>query len=145
MKTKSLSEHRSQLLERLAEVDAATVSIKAELAESAQTQTNFLKDSLDHTVEQNELNARIELHERYMGERKQILTALASLNNGQFGECRECCQEISARRLAVHPAASLCLECQHQKEAHTGSGIASVHKLIFSNMIPFFTTPLEVA
>lgn len=42
---------------------------------------------------------------------KQIKVALAKMDKGQFGECDECLEPIDPRRLALNPAAALCIVC----------------------------------
>ncbi len=145
MKTTNLLKHRTQLLERLTEIEQAISGIKTELSESSQTQTNFLQDCLDHAREQTELGSRIEIYDRYLKERSRILAALHRMDKGSFGDCRECGDKISERRLMVQPSASLCLECQSQKEVCNGLETLSVLKLNLSNTIPYFVFGPEAA
>ncbi|UCG79095.1 MAG: TraR/DksA C4-type zinc finger protein, partial [Nitrospirota bacterium] len=42
--------------------------------------------------------------------------ALRKLNEGTYGLCEECGDEISKERLTVLPFAILCIECKEQKE-----------------------------
>lgn len=145
MKTTNLLKYRTQLVERLTEIEQAIVGLKAELNESSHTQTNFLQNGLDHAREQTELGSRIEIYDRHLKERTRILSALHRLDNGQFGECRECGDCISDRRLQAQPSASLCLECQRQKEVCNGSETLSVLKLNLSNTVKFFSFGPEAA
>ncbi len=140
-----LSKHRSQLLERLSELKTQITNIKAELAEASESQTNFLQDCLDHAKEQTDLNARFKVYQRYMSERLQIINALDRIKNGSFGACNQCGEMIPAQRLLVQPSAALCVECQCQKEVHTGLVMASVQNLKLSNLLPFFCYGAEVA
>ncbi len=41
----------------------------------------------------------------------RIAAALQRLDTGTYGECLECGEGIAPRRLAVDPAASLCIAC----------------------------------
>lgn len=145
MKTTNLLKHRTQLVERLTEIEQALSGIKAELSESSQTQTNFLQNCHDHAREQTELGSRIEIYDRHLKERRRILSALHRMDKGLFGECRECGDSISERRLLVQPSASLCLECQRQKEVCNGSETLSVLKLNLSNTIKIFSFGPEAA
>lgn len=145
MKTRNLSEHRSQLLQRLAEVEAANTNIKTKLSEAAETQTNVLQDFLDHASEQTNLCAHLEMNEKYVKERLQILCAIDRINKGSFGTCDECGETISDKRLLVQPSAPLCWECQHLKEASAGSDIVSVQKLNQSNSFQFSFVSEEAA
>ena len=46
----------------------------------------------------------------------RVAAALRRLDNGEFGDCVECCEPIARARLAVDPAASHCLNCAEKKE-----------------------------
>lgn len=46
--------------------------------------------------------------------------ALERLEHDEYGECEECAEEISERRLQAIPWAALCIECQEKKEATAG-------------------------
>ena len=116
MKILFLSNHHSKLLLRLSELETAMGTIKSNLIEGSQSQTKILQDCLDHAVEQKDLDINIDLLERYTKERWKILNALDRIKNGTYGECRECGEMIDSKRLLVHPTASLCMECQNQKE-----------------------------
>lgn len=41
----------------------------------------------------------------------RIAAALHRLDTGTYGECLDCGEDIAPRRLAVDPAASLCIAC----------------------------------
>lgn len=145
MKTRFLNKHRTLLIARLSEIDLSLAGIKSEFADISKEQTNFLKDGIDHTVEQNNLNTLIDRYERQQFERKQVVAALERITTGSFCECLKCGDEIPERRLLANPTALLCLECQSQKESYAGMALARVHKINFSSVVPFFTTQLEVA
>jgi RNA polymerase-binding protein DksA len=145
MKTEILSEKRSQLLERLEEVETANRNTKNKLSEAADSQTNVLQDSLDHASEQTNLSAHLEMNEKYVLERHQILDALDRINKGSFGECTECGETIPAKRLLVQPSASLCLECQLEKEVYEKSDLAIAQKQNARNALAFSMFCSEVA
>lgn len=144
MKTIILSQCRQQLLQRLTELERAVANIKAKMIETAETQTNVLQDYLDHAREQADLSAHTKMIKKYFSERHQILLALKRIEKGTFGECVECGDMIGAKRLSVHPSASLCLECQHLKEDCIGLA-APFKNTIPSNSLPFFIFGVEAA
>jgi DnaK suppressor protein len=47
---------------------------------------------------------------------KKIDAAILRLEQGSYGRCQECDQEISEARLRALPFAVLCLDCQEQAE-----------------------------
>jgi RNA polymerase-binding transcription factor DksA len=48
---------------------------------------------------------------------KAILEALGRIEDGSWGLCVQCDEEISTKRLEALPWASLCVGCQSQREA----------------------------
>ena len=44
-------------------------------------------------------------------ERIMIKAALTRIENGEYGYCAECGEEISEKRLELSPAAPLCIRC----------------------------------
>ena len=48
-------------------------------------------------------------HARRIRERARLIAALARLDAGEYGFCADCGAEIEPRRLALDPAAPLCL------------------------------------
>lgn len=42
--------------------------------------------------------------------------ALRRVENGSFGDCLDCGEEIDPRRLAARPAVTLCMGCQRARE-----------------------------
>jgi DnaK suppressor protein len=53
----------------------------------------------------------------------QIDAAIARLDAGEYGICRDCDQEIDPRRLAALPYALLCTECAARRERMPGAVI----------------------
>ena len=54
----------------------------------------------------------------------QIDAALARLEAGEYGVCRDCGGDIDPRRLAALPYALLCTECASHRERAPGGGAA---------------------
>ena len=46
---------------------------------------------------------------------RRITAALARIDEGEFGYCLECGDEIAARRIELDPAAPLCIACASGK------------------------------
>ena len=51
----------------------------------------------------------------------QVDAALARIDAGEYGICRDCEQEIDPRRLAALPYALLCTECATRRERTPGT------------------------
>ena len=50
-------------------------------------------------------------------EAEQVDAAMRAMNEGTYGTCQNCGQQIPAQRLAARPSATLCVECQRRAEA----------------------------
>lgn len=48
---------------------------------------------------------------RRAAELKKIAAALARIDEGEFGYCAECGEEITERRLEIDPTTVCCIEC----------------------------------
>ncbi len=57
---------------------------------------------------------RLRDRERYLF--KKIDKALAKIEDGTFGTCEECGDEIGAKRLEARPVTDLCVKCKEDQE-----------------------------
>lgn len=48
---------------------------------------------------------------------KQVETALRRMEQGEFGRCLECEDDVGYARLKARPEALLCVNCQQQRES----------------------------
>jgi len=70
-------------------------------------------DMSSHDVEQGMDYSLLEMkYEQY----KDIADAFRKLENGTFGFCEECGDEIDIKRLEVNPLARFCIACKTRKE-----------------------------
>lgn len=53
---------------------------------------------------------------RRMRQIAALKSALARIDDGSFGECAECGDEIAAARLESNPAITLCIDCARARE-----------------------------
>ena len=58
----------------------------------------------------------IESERRRVAELGRIKTALTRIEEGDFGFCQTCGEAIAAPRLAIDPAAHLCIDCANKAE-----------------------------
>jgi DnaK suppressor protein len=104
-------------LERLInDVKQKTSTIRDHLSEASDRQVTIAGDSIDRAVGIGELNTRIEIHERYVKESRQLRDAKLRIAGGTFGFCDECSDSIDPRRLAIIPHADCCFSCQAERE-----------------------------
>ena len=51
-----------------------------------------------------------------MSAKQKIKNALDRLDNGTFGICDECAEDISDKRLKARPVTTLCINCKKKQE-----------------------------
>lgn len=138
-----LSQHRPRLLQRLSELETSMANIKNELIEAAKSQSSSLMDIGDYASSQGNFDTLLKMQERNINERREILSALHRIDKDTFGECDDCGNAISAKRLLSKPSALLCVECQQLKEAHAGLVMAVLLQRI--NLISPLTSLFDSA
>ncbi|GAA0309078.1 TraR/DksA family transcriptional regulator [Rhodovulum strictum] len=101
----TLGDRKQQLLNRLAELDGRLHDIEAEL------DTHQSKDWGELAVEREEDEVLEGMGISGLAEVKQINAALARIEDGSYGYCVRCGEEISEERLDVVPATPFCRIC----------------------------------
>lgn len=82
-------------------------------------------DEIDQAQTDIEQSMRMRLRNREMLYIKKVDEALKRIEEGNFGECDECGEDIELRRLEARPTATLCVGCkeeQERKEVLTAAG-----------------------
>ena len=51
---------------------------------------------------------------------RKIKEALIRIEEGTFGECEDCGDQIGIKRLKIRPVASLCIKCKEDEERREG-------------------------
>lgn len=82
-------------------------------------------DEIDQATTDIEQSMRMRLRNRETLYIKKVEEALKRIEEGTFGECEECGEDIEVRRLEARPTATLCVGCkeeQEKKEILTAAG-----------------------
>lgn len=120
MEEKKLVYFKELLTERL-----QTLLSEAEKTVTGMTnEEDTFPDPTDRASLETDRNFLLRIRDR---ERKLILKikqALARIEEGTFGICEECGQEISQERLEARPVTTLCIECKTKAEAEEKKKIA---------------------
>lgn len=112
------------------------LTLKSELAlkKSTLMALNFRNNSIDLSVEETPKDtadrsdveeswfAKERLNQHWKVELTQIDVALLKIDQGTFGVCEECDEEIPVKRLRVRPDAAYCLICQETAEREIAQG-----------------------
>lgn len=111
MNKKDIEMFRRLLNERIDELRSEA----GKTVETMDDDENFPDPSDRATMESNR-NSMLRIRDR---ERKlifKIQEALQRLNDGEFGICEECGEEIGIERLKARPVTTLCIECKSNQE-----------------------------
>ena len=73
-------------------------------------------DEIDTASSEMNLAFQGRLRERERGLLAKIDRALAKIEEGVYGECEVCGEEIGLKRLEARPVAELCIECKSEQE-----------------------------
>jgi DnaK suppressor protein len=82
-------------------------------------------DEIDQAATDIEQSMRMRLCNREQLYLKKVDEALRRIEEGTFGECTECGEDIELRRLEARPTATLCVDCkeaEERKEMHNAVG-----------------------
>lgn len=115
-------DHFKKLLEiRLGETGATISSMKDNNeAEQNKFSPSELSNYDNHPAEmaselyQTEMNSALKVHEE--GIMSNIKDALERIEDGSYGKCRYCGEEISEQRLTAKPEARFCIRCEKEAE-----------------------------
>ncbi len=74
-------------------------------------------DPLDQAAMDSERNYTLRIRDRESHLIKKIKNALSKIDEGSFGICEACGEEIALARLKARPVTSYCIQCKTQMEA----------------------------
>jgi DnaK suppressor protein len=79
-------------------------------------QKEDMLDEVDLTSTEMENNMRMRLRNREALFAKKIDEALGRIEDGSFGECECCGEDIELKRLEARPTATQCVSCKEESE-----------------------------
>ena len=112
MEKKQLAEFRTLLQAQMADLlqDAdKTVSGMTE------EHINF-PDPTDRASLESDRNFELRIRDRERRLINKIREALTRIDDGSFGQCESCEEEIGAERLRARPVTTLCIDCKTEQE-----------------------------
>ena len=101
-----LEESKKQLL----------ASAKKTLSEESSFDTDDLPDEIDLASSEYTQSMIFRLRDREKFLLAKIDKALQRIDNGTFGICEKCEEEISMKRLEARPVTTLCIRCKEEQE-----------------------------
>jgi DnaK suppressor protein len=112
MENKKIEYFKTLLEARLQELLTEADSTVLDMTDSKE----YFPDPTDRASHESDRNFVLRIRDR---ERKLILKikeALARIEDGTFGVCEECGEEIGEERLRVRPVTTLCIHCKTESE-----------------------------
>lgn len=91
-------------------------SAKKTLLEESNFDTDDLPDEIDLASSEYAQSMVFRLRDREKFLLKKIEMALARIEDGTFGVCERCEEEISPKRLEARPVTTLCIRCKEEQE-----------------------------
>jgi DnaK suppressor protein len=95
-----------------------------QLLDSAEKTVNTLlqsgewaADPLDQAAMENDRNYTLRIRDRESHLIKKIAAALSKIEDGSFGICESCGDDIGVARLKARPVTAYCIRCKTQMEA----------------------------
>ncbi|MBN1254329.1 MAG: RNA polymerase-binding protein DksA [Deltaproteobacteria bacterium] len=120
MKEKKLQFYKTLLNQQLQElIEEATKTV----SDMTITEGEF-PDPTDRASWESDRNFLLRIRERERKLITKITEALSRIEEGTFGICERCGEEISDKRLEARPVTTLCINCKQEQEDLEKRGIA---------------------
>ena len=105
-------EIKSSLTLKLAELEKRFASASSHLS------ALHSSDSEEQAQERENDDVLVAIKQESSAEIREIKRALQRIDEGDYGICSSCQEDISPARLAALPYATLCINCAEKKEQH---------------------------
>lgn len=112
MNKEKLEEFRQILQEQM---DQLLRDADRTVSDMTDEKTNF-PDPTDRASLESDRNFELRIRDRERKLIAKIREALDRIDDGEFGECEECGEEIGEARLKARPVTTLCIECKTEQE-----------------------------
>lgn len=112
MNKKKLQHFKKILTEQLEVLqDKSSKNRVTTLAESEQ-----ISDFTDQATLESDIDMNIHIKERDSKLIIKIMKALERIDDGTYGVCDECEEEISEKRMEARPVTTVCINCKREQE-----------------------------
>ena len=99
---------QEEMLSLLQEADKTVSEMTADT-------TNF-PDPTDRATQESDRNFELRIRDRERKLLNKIKEALGRIDDGSFGTCEVCGEDISEGRLKARPVTTLCIDCKMEQE-----------------------------
>ena len=114
MKKREIERFRDMLLERKKSI--LNLALNTRDTSAMTVDTSDLADEVDLATSETGQTLNMRLRDRELVLLKKIDETLKKIEEGEFGICERCGEEIGAKRLEARPVAQLCIRCKEELE-----------------------------
>ncbi len=118
MDKETLAYFKELLLRKLADLNSEIEKAVASMTDNVEN----LPDPMDRATFESDRNFMLSIRERERKLIPKIREALQRIEEGTFGQCEQCGDDIGIERLNARPEATLCIECKRRQEANERAG-----------------------
>lgn len=129
-KAEKLTKRELQSLEKLLQQELLNARYNDRvMSEEFAISPDDLADEADLASSDIDQNMRMRLGNRETLYLKKVLKALERIKNEEYGECKECGEQIGFKRLLARATAELCIVCKEEQEKNEKLSVrGSQHK-----------------
>ena len=113
MEEKDLEFFRQLLMQWMEELSDQADETVEELLDSREN----LADPLDRASAESDRIRTLRMRDRESMLIKKIRQSLEDIENGEYGVCEDCGEDISIERLKARPVTSFCIRCKTKRES----------------------------
>lgn len=112
MKEKQLKKFKAQLEEMKEKIINDVEQTLSEMT----TQNGNIPDPNDRATVESDRNFELRIRDRERKLMNKIEEALGRIDDGSYGICDGCGEDIAVKRLEARPVAKFCIDCKTQQE-----------------------------
>ncbi|PIR20102.1 MAG: RNA polymerase-binding protein DksA [Deltaproteobacteria bacterium CG11_big_fil_rev_8_21_14_0_20_47_16] len=113
MNKKDLKRFRDMLTERSEQI---LESLNATKDATRVVDPSDLPDEVDQASSEADQSMQLRLRDRENVLLKKILKTIQKIDDGDFGICEKCGDDIDIKRLEARPVTDLCIRCKEEEE-----------------------------
>ncbi len=114
MRKEKLASLKKELLARR---ETLAVGLKRSTEELLDSEDLLQADSVDQAAADTNRGIAVQMRNRERIILRELDEALRKIENGTFGECDRCGEDISEPRLQANPSTKLCINCKAELES----------------------------
>lgn len=109
-------EQIKKLKEMLLEQEKELLSTASETLEEMESMDENMPDPTDRASFETDMGVELRIRDRERKLLKKVRHALKKIEEGTYGLCERCSEEISYKRLEARPVTTLCIKCKEKEE-----------------------------